>query len=193
MYKKQNTSALTAAFVGISNANHARCAFKHQSSAPLALSCSAPISCHPNASLCLSMKQPCSARCNQLSLRAPAFRVVKVVMSSEKVSSKISTSTSNLLQLHFLRELLVELTQLLDQVLASVDDCFLWCDLAVCLNSKLESGEEWVRDLVAGEEDVVCFGELCAKEVAECVVFLVECEHRGIGDACEVSIRRATE
>ena len=135
-----------------------------------------------------SMKQPCSARCNQLSLRAPAFRVVKVVMSFGKLSSKITASTSNLLQLHFLRELLVELTQLLDQVLASVDDCLLWCDFAICLNSKLEGGEEWVRDLVAGEEDVVCFGELCAKEVAECVVFLVECEHRGIGDAFEVSM-----
>lgn len=96
---------------------------------------------------------------------------------------QIASSTGNLLQLHLLRELLIKLTELLDQILACIDNCLLWRNLAVGLHTELEGREKWVRNLVAGEEDVVCLGELCAQEVTECVILLVECEHGGIGDA----------
>lgn len=71
---------------------------------------------------------------------------------------KIASSTGNLLQLHLLRELLVKLTELLDQILACIDNCLLWSNLAVGLHTELEGREKWVRNLVAGEEDVVCLG-----------------------------------
>ena len=96
---------------------------------------------------------------------------------------QICSGAGNLLQLELLGEFLVELLKLRHQLLAGRDDRLLWRDDAVGLYTQLESREQWVRDLVAGEEDVIGLDELCAEEVAEGVVLLVEGKHRGIWDA----------
>lgn len=90
----------------------------------------------------------------------------------------------NLLELPLLGELLIQHLQLLHQLLASLHHRLLRADLSIRLHAKLEGSEERVRDLVAGEEDVLGLHELCAEEVAEGVVFLVEGEHRCVRDAC---------
>lgn len=95
---------------------------------------------------------------------------------------QISSSAGDLLQLELLGELLVELLKLRHQLLAGSDDRLLWLDDAVCLHAQLEGREERVGNLVTGEEDVVRLDELCAEEVAEGVVLLVEGEHRSIWD-----------
>lgn len=100
---------------------------------------------------------------------------------------QISSSAGDLLQLELLGELLVELLKLRHQLLAGSDDRLLWLDDAVCLHAQLEGREERVGNLVTGEEDVVRLDELCAEEVAEGVVLLVEGEHRSIWDTWWIS------
>ena len=99
------------------------------------------------------------------------------------VASVAWTSTSNLLELELLGELLIKLAELLHDLATSVDDSLLRTDLSVGLHTELEGSEKWMWDLVAGEEDVLRLGELCAEEVAESVVLLVEGEHGRIWDA----------
>ena len=98
-------------------------------------------------------------------------------------SLNIPTSNSNLLQLPLLGELLIEHLQLLDELLTRADDRLLGTDLPIRLHAQFEGGEERVRDLVAGEEDVRVFGEVRAEQVAQGVVFFVEREEGGVGDA----------
>ena len=95
----------------------------------------------------------------------------------------IPTSNGNLLQLPLLGELLIEHLQLLDELLTRADHRLLGTDLPIGLHAQFEGGEEWVWDLVAGEEDVRVFGEVRAEQVAQGVVFFVEGEEGGVGDA----------
>ena len=67
--------------------------------------------------------------------------------------------------------------------MTSLHDRLLRAYIAVGLHAELEGGEQRVRDLVAGEEDVLGFDEFGAQEVAERVVFFVEGEHGGVWDA----------
>lgn len=89
----------------------------------------------------------------------------------------------NLLQLPFLSEFLIELLELSYKVLACLDDCVSRAQLPVCLHAHVEDGEQRVRDLVGGEDDVRGFDELRAEEIAERVVLLVESEHGRIRNA----------
>ena len=97
-----------------------------------------------------------------------------------------SSVRRNLLELPLLRELLIQHLQLLHQLLTSLHHRLFWTDFSIGLHAELERREEWVWDLVAGEEDMLGLYELCAEEVAEGVVFLVEGENRGVGHACRM-------
>lgn len=62
--------------------------------------------------------------------------------------------SSNLLQLPLLCELLIQLLQILNAIGARLDDGILGAELSIGLNTQLDAGEERVRGLVCGEEDV---------------------------------------
>lgn len=100
------------------------------------------------------------------------------------VESTVGHVGSHLLELEFLRELLIELLQLSDEFTAGFDDSSFGCDFAVGVDAELESREERVRDLVGGEGDVLHAVELVAEHVGEGVVFLVESEESGVCDLC---------
>ena len=78
-------------------------------------------------------------------------------------------------------EAAVQYVQILNDVLAASDNSLLRCDCAIGLDSELEGREERVGDFVRREDDVVVLEEALRKEIAECVVFLVEREDGGIG------------
>jgi len=101
------------------------------------------------------------------------------------VESTVRHVGSHLLEFEFLRELLVELLQLSDELTAGLDDCGFGCDLAVGVDAELEGRKERVRDLVGSEGDVIHAVELVAEHVGEGVVFLVESEESGICDLCK--------
>jgi hypothetical protein len=100
------------------------------------------------------------------------------------VETSVRHVGSHLLELEFLRELLVKLLELGDEFAAGFDDGSFGCDVAVGVNAELESRKERVGDLVGGEGDVLHAVELVAEHVGEGVIFLVECELSGIGDLC---------
>lgn len=80
-------------------------------------------------------------------------------------------------------EAAVQRIQVSDNVLAALDDCIAGCDGSVGRDAQLEGGEERVRDLVCGKSDVRVLEEALGEEIRESVVFLVEGEDGGIGDA----------
>lgn len=102
---------------------------------------------------------------------------------SVRSPSEPRPATRNLLQFPLLGELLIQHLQLLDQLLARLHHGLARRHLAVGLHAQFEGREERVRDLVAGEEDVGGFDEFGAQEVAQRVVFFVEGEKGGVGDA----------
>lgn len=67
--------------------------------------------------------------------------------------------------------------------MAALDDGILGRASAVCLDAQLEGGEERVGDFVCGEDNVVIFEEALRDQVAERVIFFVEGEDTGVGDA----------
>nr|POE63291.1 hypothetical protein CFP56_04194 [Quercus suber] len=89
----------------------------------------------------------------------------------------------DLLELELLGELLVELLQLVDEVLAGLHDGLLGRDGAVGLDAQLEHREQRMRHLVGGEDDVRRLDELRPQQVAQRVVLLVEREHGRVGHA----------
>ena len=98
--------------------------------------------------------------------------------------SDVSTSDRDLLELPFFSELLIKLLQLFHQLLASRNYCLLRADLSICLHSQLEDRKERVRNLVACEQDVWVLSQVCAEQIAECVVFFVEREESCVRNAC---------
>lgn len=101
------------------------------------------------------------------------------------VESTVGHVGSHLLEFELLRELLVELLQLCDELTAGLDDGGFGSDLAVGVNAELEGRKERVRDLVSGEGDVIHAVELVAEHVGEGVIFLVESEESGVCDLCK--------
>jgi len=101
------------------------------------------------------------------------------------VESAVGHVGSHLLEFEFLRELLVELLQLSDELTAGFDDCGFGSDVAVGVDAELEGRKERVRDLVGGEGDVLHAVELVAEHVGEGVIFLVESEESGVCDLCK--------
>jgi hypothetical protein len=95
----------------------------------------------------------------------------------------VATLTSNLLELPLLGELLVKSLKLLDQITTGANDGVLGGELAISLDTQFKGCEQRVRDLVGGEENVGGSGEFGAEKVGQGVVFLVEGEDCGIGDA----------
>lgn len=94
---------------------------------------------------------------------------------------------SNLLQLPFLRELLIQLLQILNNIGASLNNGIFGAQLAISLNAQLDVGEEGVRGLVGSEEDVGGLVEVVAEEIAESVVLLVQGEESSIWHTCRHS------
>lgn len=130
---------------------------------------------------------------------APKYQVfphfISVIPSCsqiKRVTSNVKTAVwrvgNHLLQLELLRELLVQLLQLGDELSAGLDDGGLGRDVAVGVDAELEGREKRVRDLVGGEGDVLHAVELVAEEVGERVVFFVESELSGVGDLCAQSV-----
>lgn len=109
----------------------------------------------------------------------------QVRQRQSNVESTVGHVGSHLLEFEFLRELLVELLQLSDELAASLDDCSFGGDLAVGVNAELEGRKERVRDLVGSEGDVLHAVELVAEHVGEGVIFLVESEESGVCDLCK--------
>lgn len=109
----------------------------------------------------------------------------QVRQRQSNVESTVGHVGSHLLEFEFLRELLVELLQLSDELAASLDDCSFGGDLAVGVNAELEGRKERVRDLVGSEGDVLHAVELVAENVGEGVIFLVESEESGVCDLCK--------
>jgi hypothetical protein len=69
------------------------------------------------------------------------------IVPKPKLSLIRSTiATDHLPQLVFLRELSAQSLEVGDKSLASVEQCLPGCDLALCLDSELEGGEERVRN-----------------------------------------------
>jgi hypothetical protein len=56
------------------------------------------------------------------------------------------------------------------------------------LNTEFKSSEERVGDFVRGEHDGGVLEEALREEVAERVVFFVECEDGRVGDACSALV-----
>lgn len=83
----------------------------------------------------------------------------------------------------FRGETVIQFLQILYNVLTAADDGVLGRNRAIGLDPKLEGCEEWVGDLVCGEDNVVILEKALGEEVAECVVFLVERKDGGVGDA----------
>jgi hypothetical protein len=81
-------------------------------------------------------------------------------------------------------EALLQHLEVLDDVLAALDDGVLRGDGAVGRDAKLEGREERMGDLVCGEDNEVILEEALGEEIAKRVVFLVEGEDGGVGDAC---------
>lgn len=71
-----------------------------------------------------------------------------------------------------------------DDVLAALDDGLFGSHRAIGLNAEFERGEEGMRDLVGGEEDVLVAEETLGEEVAESVILFVEFEDGRVGCAC---------
>jgi hypothetical protein len=71
-----------------------------------------------------------------------------------------------------------------DDVTAALDDGVLRCDGAVSGDAEFEGREQWVGNLVCGEDDIVVLEEALGDQVAERVVFFVEGEDGRVGDAC---------
>ena len=109
----------------------------------------------------------------------------QVRQHQSNVESTVGHVGSHLLEFEFLRELLVELLQLSDELTASLDDGGFGSDVAVGVDAELEGRKERVRDLVGGEGDVLHAVELVAEHVGEGVIFLVESEESGVCDLCK--------
>jgi hypothetical protein len=94
--------------------------------------------------------------------------------------------TSDLLELPFLGELLIQSLQLLNQVSTSSDDGVLGSEWSIGLDTQFKGCEQRVRDFVGGEQDVGWLCEFGTEEVGEGVVFLVEGEDCCVGDTCGI-------
>jgi hypothetical protein len=70
-----------------------------------------------------------------------------------------------------------------DNVGAAFNDRILGCHAAVRRDTEFESREQWMRDFVCGEDDVVILEEALGNQVTERVVFFVEGEDASVGDA----------
>jgi hypothetical protein len=82
------------------------------------------------------------------------------------------------------REALLQLLEVLNDVATALDDGVLGGNGAVGGDAQLEGREEWVRNLVGGEDNVLVLEEALGNEVAERVVFAVEGEDGRVRDAC---------
>jgi hypothetical protein len=79
---------------------------------------------------------------------------------------------------------LIELGQVLDDKATRRHDGFFGCNGTVGLDAEFKGSEEGVGHFVRGEHDGGVLEEALREEVAERVVFFVEGEDGGIGDAC---------
>lgn len=82
------------------------------------------------------------------------------------------------------REALLQLLEVLDDIATALDDSVLGGNAAIGGDAELKGCEERVGNLVCGEDDVLVLEEALGDEVAERVVFAVEGEDCGVGDAC---------
>jgi hypothetical protein len=71
-----------------------------------------------------------------------------------QILKSITTLTSDLLELPFLGELLIQSLQLLNQVSTSSDDGILGSEGSIGLDTQFKGCEQRVRDFVGGEENV---------------------------------------
>jgi hypothetical protein len=74
--------------------------------------------------------------------------------SRRRSLKSIATLTSDLLELPFLGELLIQSLQLLNQVSTSSDDGVLGSEGSIGLDTQFKGCEQRVRDFVGGEQDV---------------------------------------
>jgi hypothetical protein len=74
--------------------------------------------------------------------------------------------------------------ELIDGILAALDEGVLGGHGAVGGDAEVEGGEERVRDLVSGEGDLWVLEETLREHVGEGVVFLVEPEDESVRDLC---------
>lgn len=81
-------------------------------------------------------------------------------------------------------EAVAQYVQFGDNVLAALGDGLLGCDGPIGSDAQFEASEQRMRDFVGGEVDVGVLVQALGEEVAERVVFLVEGEDSGVGDAC---------
>lgn len=121
-----------------------------------------------NASLCIT--------------QTPLRIIFRHESSRSNIHAAVRHTCSHLLQLKLLRELLIEVLQLSDELVAGLHDELLWRGLAVGVYAEHEGRKERVRDLVGDEADVLHAEELVAEKVGEGVVLLVEGELSGIRD-----------
>ena len=92
-----------------------------------------------------------------------------LIISANDVQSYSILCTSNhLSQFVLAGEVCLKSIQVLNDVLGAGQDCLLRCNFAVSLDSKLELGEKWMRDL----------GELATelKCPCECTTYAIRCE-----------------
>jgi hypothetical protein len=82
----------------------------------------------------------------------------------------------------------IQLGQILNDQSTSSHDSFLGCNSSIGLNTEFKSSEERVGDFVRGEHDGGVLEEALREEVAERVVFFVECEDGRVGDACSALV-----
>ena len=129
-----------------------------------------------NAKLCMSVTLS-----HVLDLVAPSLEVVLLAGHTLRLAL-----AHNLLAQPLGREAVLQLVQVHNDVPAALDDRILGCDSAVGGDAELESREERVGDFVRREDDVVVLEEALGEEVAERVIFFVEGEDGGVGDACSL-------
>lgn len=120
--------------------------------------------------------------CTKDSVPIPSPFFIANTGTQSNVESTVRHVGSHLLELELLRELLVKLLQLGDELTACLDDGGFGGDLAVGVNAELEGRKERMRDLVGGEGDMVHAVKLVTEHVGEGVVFFVEREQGGVGD-----------
>jgi hypothetical protein len=138
----------------------------------------------PFDSLIFFLPRNAVAMCQRHVPNLISFSITNTGSTNSNVESTVGHVGSHLLEFEFLRELLVELLQLSDELAAGFDDCGFGCDFAVGVDAELEGRKERVRDLVGGEGDVLHAVELVAEHVGEGVIFLVESEESGVCDLC---------
>lgn len=122
--------------------------------------------------------------CTKDSVPIPNPFFVANTGTQSNIESTVRHVGSHLLEFEFLRELLVELLQLSDELTASLDDGGFGRDLTVGVDAKLKGRKERMRDLVGGEGDVIHAVQFVAEHVGEGVILFVESEQCGVGDLC---------